>query len=355
MLKEYRQSYDVFSEAIESDPRLAELWYNRGQACLNMSRPGEAVRNLEQAVALTRDEPSDMARMFARQLQAAREELQEAMQSHEAGITFEHYLEREERFTEALRLTRQERWQEAERLYRQLIETRSRIPSYWGNLGVCLIMQQRYDEAKEALKQALALDPDYPIARDNLKQLPEIRRSKHRPEQKVINLSRQEDEKQTLRLYEKDEEGEVTTATVIEKVGHAITGTWKPLGKQAARHHLFLNPYRDTRLTTCPKCQQKTRPRKFSLVVNVHPKYSIIVDKICRFCYPCDLLIVHQDQLEERLAASFETINPQAIGNDYQVVGTIERAEWNQGKQDPSPFERVIEYLHDFKAVVTFE
>ncbi len=32
MLKQYQQSYDVFSEAIDIDPTVAESWYNRGLA-----------------------------------------------------------------------------------------------------------------------------------------------------------------------------------------------------------------------------------------------------------------------------------------------------------------------------------
>src|SRR6266567_4721432 len=171
MLKQYQQSYDVFSEAIGIDPTVAELWYNRGLACLYMARPGEAVRNLERAVELSKNETSEMARKFALQLEEGRQELQEAMQAHETGITFEQYMEREEHFTQALRLVRQEKWQEAERLFRQLTEMGSRVPSYWGNLGVSLMMQFRYDEAEEALKQAIAIEPDYLIARDNLKKL----------------------------------------------------------------------------------------------------------------------------------------------------------------------------------------
>jgi len=355
MLKHYQQSYDVFSEAIGIDPTVAEFWYNRGLACHYMTRPGEAVRNFERAVELSKHETSEMARKFALQLKEERQELQEAMQAHETDITFEQYLEREEHFTQALRLVRQEKWPEAELLFRQLTESGSRIPSYWGNLGVCLMMQFRYDEAEEVLKQALAIEPDYPIARDNLKKLPEIRRSKKPLEHKLINLSQEEDAKQSLTLYEKDDEGEVISYTTIEKVGHAITGTWRQPGKQHPRYNFFLNTYQDTRFTACPQCKSKTRPRKFSLVVNVNPKYTLVLDKLCRFCYPCDLLIVHQDQLEEQLATRFMTINPEAIGNDYQVVGTLDRAEWSQGKQDSSSLERVIEYLHDFKEVVTFQ
>lgn len=355
MLKHYQQSYDVFGEAIRLDPTIAELWYNRGLACSFMARPAEAVRNFERAVELSRNDTGDMARKFAVQLEESRQELQEAMQTHETGITLEQYTEREECFMQAMSLVRQEKWPEAERLFRQLTETKSRIPSYWGNLGVCLMMQCRYDEAEEVLKQALTIDPDYPIARDNLKKLPEIRRSKKPPEHKLINPSREEDEKQSLALYEKDEEGEITSSTVIERVGHVVASTWRQMGKRSPRYDFFLNTYQDTRFTTCPRCSIKTRPRKFSLVIHVNPGYTTIVEKICRFCYVCSLLIVHQDQLEEQLVAQFMAINPEVIGNDYQVVGTLERAEWNQRKQDSWSFEQVREYLHDFKEVVMFQ
>lgn len=355
MLKHYQQSYDVFSEAISIDPTMAEFWYNHGLACHYLARPAEATRDFERAVELTKNDTSEMARKFAMQLKESRQELQEAMQAHETDITFEQYLEREERFTQALRLVRQEKWQEAELLFRQLTATESRVPSYWGNLGVCLMMQFRYDEAEEALKQALVMDPDYRVACDNLKKLPEIRRSKKPIGHKLINLSQEEDIKQSLALYKKDDEGELTTCTVIEKVGHAVTSTWRQLGEQRPRYDFFLNTYQDIRFTICPRCQSKTRLRTFSLVVNVNPRHTVILDKQCRFCNSCDLLIVHQAQLEQQIAIKFMTINPEAIGNDYQVIGTLDRAEWNQGKQDPLSVERVIAYLHDFHEVVSFE
>jgi tetratricopeptide (TPR) repeat protein len=354
MLKHYQQSYDVFSEAITIDPTVAEFWYNHGLACYYLARPAEAVRDFERAVELSKDDTSEMAHKFAMRLEESRQELQEAMEGHEAGITFEQYIEREERFTQALSLVRQEKWPEAELLFRQLTETESRVPSYWGNLGVCLTMQFRYDEAEEVLKQALAIDPDYPIARDNLKKLPELRRSKKPLGHKLINPSQEEDVKQSLAFYEKDAKGEVTSSTIVERVGHAVTSTWRQSGKQRPRYNFFLNTYQDTRFTLCPHCKSKTQLSKFFLVIHVHPGHTIILDKMCCFCDACDLLIVHQDQLEEQLATKFMTINPEVIGNDYQVVGTLDRAEWNQGKQDRLSFERVMEYLHDFKEIVTF-
>src|SRR5258708_19638471 len=183
-------------------------------------------------------------------------------------------------------------------------------------MGASATMQFGYDEAEEAHKQGIAIDPGYLIARDNLKKLPEIRRSKRPIEHKLINPSREEDVKQSLAVYQKDDEGEVSTCTVIEKVGHAVTSTWRQLGKQRPRYDFFLNTYQDTRFTVCPQCKSKTRARKFSLVIQVNPGHTAILDKLCRFCNACDLLIVHQDHLYNHLATKFMTTNPQAIAND---------------------------------------
>jgi hypothetical protein len=37
----------------------------------------------------------------------------------------------------------------------------------------------------------------------------------------------------------------------------------KQFGKQSPRHKFFLNPYKDARFTSCPKCTAKTKLRKF--------------------------------------------------------------------------------------------
>jgi tetratricopeptide (TPR) repeat protein len=353
MLRHYWQSYDIFNEAIALDPSMAELWYNHGLACYYLTFLGEAVQDFERAAELTKNDASEIARKFAAQSELSRRELQNDMQQHEPGLTFEQYMERERHFTQGMRLIKQKNWQEAERLFRLLTETKSRILSYWGNLGVCLMMLSRYDEAEEALKQALALDSDYSIARDNLQLLPELRYSKRPVGHKMINSSREDDVEQSLALYEKDEQGEVVSTTIIESDGYVTTSTERQVGKRPPRYDFFLNPYRDTRFTTCPRCSIKTRSRKFSLVVHVDPKHVVILEKICRFCYVCGLLILHQDQLETQLMHQFLTIDPDAIGNSYQVIGTLDRAEWNKDKQDPLSFEQVRAYLHNFAEVVT--
>ena len=69
----------------------------------------------------------------------------------------------------------------------------------------------------------------------------------------------------------------------------------------------------------------------------------------------CDLLIAHQDQVEEQLALYVAPSRPEITGNDYLVMGTLDRPEWRKGMQDPLSMQEMVEHLHDFKEVVTFQ
>jgi hypothetical protein len=66
------------------------------------------------------------------------------------------------------------------------------------------------------------------------------------------------------------------------------------------------------------------------------------------------LIIAHQDQLEDQMATTFSTITPEIIGNPYEVLGTIDRSEWEGGLQDQLFVEELLEHLHDFNEVVTY-
>jgi hypothetical protein len=47
--------------------------------------------------------------------------------------------------------------------------------------------------------------------------------------------------------------------------------------------------------------------------------------------------------------------HPEITGNDYLVMGTLDRPEWRKGMQDPLSIQEMVEHLHDFKEVVTFQ
>lgn len=127
------------------------------------------------------------------------------------------------------------------------------------------------------------------------------------------------------------------------------------VGKQPPQYRFFLNPYQDVRFTRCPQCNNKMGQRKLPLLVHVEPMQLVSLNKTCRYCHHCDLLIAHQDDLEHLLASLFAELNPEIIGNDYLVLGTVDKAVWKRGMQQQLTFQEEVEGLHDFKEVVTFK
>jgi hypothetical protein len=126
------------------------------------------------------------------------------------------------------------------------------------------------------------------------------------------------------------------------------------LGKQPPRYRFFLNPYPDVRFTTCPQCREKTRVRKLPLVIHIDPMQLVALNKTCRYCPRCDLLIAHQDELEAWLATFFGEQKPEIVGNDYLVVGTEDRADWLRGVRTTLYARDALGCMHDFREVVRF-
>jgi hypothetical protein len=98
------------------------------------------------------------------------------------------------------------------------------------------------------------------------------------------------------------------------------------------------------------------KQRKLPLFIHVDPQTPVILNKTCRYCPACDLLLVHQDELETLLAAMFFRHDPSLIGNDYMVLGTVERAAWQplragskESMEQPMGMAEMLEHLHDFK------
>jgi len=131
--------------------------------------------------------------------------------------------------------------------------------------------------------------------------------------------------------------------------------TTRRLGKQPPCYRFFLNPYQDARFTRCPQCDQKMHQRKLPLVIHIDPMLLLSLNKTCRYCPHCDLLIAHQDDIEQLLTRIFTEHMPEFAGNEYLVVGTTEKSVWKRGTQQPLTLQETLDTLHDFKEVVTFQ
>ena len=129
----------------------------------------------------------------------------------------------------------------------------------------------------------------------------------------------------------------------------------KHLGKLHPQYDFFLNPYDDLRFTSCPKCNVKTSHRKLPLMIWVEPHYPVSLNYTCLYCQTCDLLIAHQNEIEDLLALIFRTRAPKVVGNDYTVIGTMEKSAWKLGVQKPLDFQNMPENLHDFNQVLKIE
>jgi hypothetical protein len=121
-------------------------------------------------------------------------------------------------------------------------------------------------------------------------------------------------------------------------------------GALPPRYKFILNPYPTQRISRCPVCDGKTGQRKVPLLVHVDPLHPIILNYTCRYCPHCDLLIAHKHEIEHLLTNLFRHHEPSAIGNDYLILGTVDRATWREGVKRPIEIAELPSYLHDFVA-----
>ena len=96
------------------------------------------------------------------------------------------------------------------------------------------------------------------------------------------------------------------------------------IGNLPPRYSFMLNPYQDFRSTKCPICNQPTLLRKFVLLIHIEGSLPLTLGKTCRYCPRNELIIAHQDELEEQMAELFSSIKPEVIGNEYLVNGNRE-------------------------------
>lgn len=103
------------------------------------------------------------------------------------------------------------------------------------------------------------------------------------------------------------------------------------IGSLPRRYAFILNPYSNERLSKCPQCGRPTHPRKFALLIHIERFGPLAIGKTCRYCTPCELLIAHRHELEAELAHSLTEIAPEVVGNEYLVLGTMDKRAWRQG------------------------
>ena len=124
----------------------------------------------------------------------------------------------------------------------------------------------------------------------------------------------------------------------------------KQFGNLPPKYNFSLNPYPEERFSKCPVCQNKTGQRKLPLLIHVHPKNLIALNYTNRYCQHCDILIGQKHEIEHLLTEKFLEINPEIIGNDYLVFGTVEKQAWRENINQPKPVNEMPNHISEFKS-----
>lgn len=167
--KKFEESYQTLSEAVQIDPDDSYLLFNRGLAARFTSRIGLSLRDFEQVDKMKQDKM--IAEKIKKELKVAKKIALSEIKLRGKGFTLDKLIEQQELFQLGNQLSGQGKWKEAETVFRKSIDMGDCLPQPWGNLGICLLMQNRFDEAEDAYRHALKIDPEYERAKENLENL----------------------------------------------------------------------------------------------------------------------------------------------------------------------------------------
>jgi hypothetical protein len=121
-------------------------------------------------------------------------------------------------------------------------------------------------------------------------------------------------------------------------------------GELPPQYNFVLNPYPDMRISSCPLCEHKTGQQKIPLLIHVEPIHLIALNYTCRYCRECDLLIAYKHELEHLLTGLFSQMEPATVGNEYLIMGTVEKTVWREGLQQPKAVAEMLPHASDFVA-----
>jgi hypothetical protein len=105
--------------------------------------------------------------------------------------------------------------------------------------------------------------------------------------------------------------------------------------------------------TRCFIHEQTRGDAECRLLIHIDEWGPMAFGKTYRYCTRCELIIAHQDELEAPLAESFTRIALDVIGNQYIVLGTVDKRIWQRGLQGSGhPLGEVLKHMADFKTVL---
>ena len=153
----------------ETEPDEPLHRWNLAAAAKQSERMGGAYLALREYLTLTDDgDGAAPRRAEARSFVRAYERM---LRDSHPGVTLSDYLRGEELFARAYAALEEGAHEEAVRGFEAVLALVPRHYPSWGNLGAAYLSLARKKDAERCLQQALALNPDYALARKNLELL----------------------------------------------------------------------------------------------------------------------------------------------------------------------------------------
>jgi len=125
--------------------------------------------------------------------------------------------------------------------------------------------------------------------------------------------------------------------------------------KLKQRYYFFLNPYTDAGFTKCPKCDTKTNIRKYFLLIHIEPRQLISLDKTCKYCPCCDMVIAKKYELDSNICKICEENFPELAGNEYFVYGTLDMKDRRKIQKGNVDFKTALEWAYAFNGAWNFK
>ena len=147
-------------------------------------------------------------------------------------------------------------------------------------------------------------------------------------------------------------EARITGKRAVQRTAKrtSVSGTTSQrMGALPSRYSFALNPYTGGRFTTCPGCEAKTRVRKLPFVIHTEGVGLFVLRKTCRLCIACDMVIVHQYELEPLIAARLRGREAANRPLDYLVLGTVDPQVWRKGLSEGVSFDELLLHMADFR------
>jgi Zn-finger nucleic acid-binding protein len=127
-----------------------------------------------------------------------------------------------------------------------------------------------------------------------------------------------------------------------------------------SKYKFYLNPHFEYKWTKCPNCDDPTRVRKFCLVNHYKEKANqfhqlLSINKSCKYCPKCDLIICQKIELEKILSNLLEGNKIIFNQANYSIFGTMEKKDWLMVQQKNMNPREVLNLTSQFKDILDFE